>query len=242
MKVRGNSDLAAESGFSTPQGRVLPIPGNMVAQPQPYLVSGLHGQLGRTRWGRLSLIAVVASVIGVDTTLKVAALAAGNGIGVGVTVDTPTTVLRRLQPDHRLPRRRDQRRHSPRAVSAWLGDAGMTKHDHIRRSVALIAVIAAMATLSAIAAARTEVRTLPLGSTFTVTGLTGSLPGHSVRATGLVVVVKSWDGGEHRLITTARTDSHGHYRVAIKLTRRGLLSLRIVPPDKHVLLYLIRVV
>jgi hypothetical protein len=54
-------------------------------------------------------------------------------------------------------------------------------------------------------------------------------------------VVKSWDGGEHRLITTALTDSHGHYRVAIKLTRHGLLTLRIIPPDKHAFQYVIRV-
>jgi hypothetical protein len=117
----------------------------------------------------------------------------------------------------------------------------MTRRRHIRRGVALIAVIAAVATLSAVASAA-PVRTLPLGSTFTVTGLTGSLPGNSVRATGMVVVVKSWDRGKHRLITTALTDSHGHYRVAIKLTRRGLLTLRIIPPDKHVVQYLLRVV
>jgi hypothetical protein len=54
--------------------------------------------------------------------------------------------------------------------------------------------------------------------------------------------VKSWDGGKHRLITTALTDSHGRYQVAVKLTRRGLLTLRIIPPDKYVLKYLIRVV
>jgi hypothetical protein len=116
----------------------------------------------------------------------------------------------------------------------------MIRRRHICRGVALIAVITAAATLSAVAGAATEVRMLPLDSTFTVTGLTGSLPGHSVRATGLVVAVKSWDGGEHRLITTALTDSHGHYRVAIKLTRHGLLTLRIIPPDKHAFQYVIR--
>jgi hypothetical protein len=68
------------------------------------------------------------------------------------------------------------------------------------------------------------------------------LPGHSIRATRLVVVVKSWDGGEHRLITSALTDSHGHYRLAVKLTRRGLLTLRIIAPDKHATTYLLRVV
>jgi hypothetical protein len=117
----------------------------------------------------------------------------------------------------------------------------MSSRGHLRRGVELIAVIAAAVTLSSVAAAATEVRTLSLGSTFTVTGLTGSLPGHSGRATGLVVVVKSWDGGEHRLITTALTDSHGRYRVAVKLTRRGLLTLRIIPPDEHAITYLLRI-
>jgi hypothetical protein len=118
----------------------------------------------------------------------------------------------------------------------------MSRRGRIPRGLAFVAMSAAVATLSAVAAAATEVRTLPLGSTFTVTGLTGSLPGHSVRATGVVVVVKSWDRGEHRLITTALTDSHGHYLVAVKLTRRGLLTLRIIPPDKHATTYLLRVV
>jgi hypothetical protein len=118
----------------------------------------------------------------------------------------------------------------------------MTRRRHSRRGIALIAVIAAVATLLAVAAAATEVRTLPLGSTFTVTGQTGSLPSHSVRATGLVVVVKSWDRGEHRFITTALTDSHRHYLVAVKLTRRGWLTLRVIPPDKHATTYLLRVV
>ena len=111
----------------------------------------------------------------------------------------------------------------------------------MRYGLALVALLAGVATVTATASA-TKVRTLQLGSTFTVTGLTGSLPGRSVRATGLVVVVKSWDGGKHRLITTARTDSHGHYQVAVKLTRRGLLTLRITPPDKHAVQYLLRVI
>jgi hypothetical protein len=117
----------------------------------------------------------------------------------------------------------------------------MSRPGGIRRSVALIAMIAAVAILSSVALAA-PVRTVPLGSTFTVNGLTGSLPGHSVRATGLVVVVKSWGGGGHRLTTAALTDSHGHYLVAVKLTRRGLLTLRIIPPDKHATTYLLRVV
>jgi hypothetical protein len=104
----------------------------------------------------------------------------------------------------------------------------------MRYGPARVALLAGVATVTATASAA-KVWTLQLGSTFAVKGQTRSLPGKSVRATGGVVVVKSWDGGKHRLITTALTDSHGRYQVAIKLTRRGLLTLRIIPPDKHVL-------
>jgi hypothetical protein len=121
---------------------------------------------------------------------------------------------------------------SERRVRSWAA---------MRHGLALISLLIVMTAVTATASAA-KVRTLQLGSTFVVTGQTGSLPGKSVRATGTVVVVKSWDAGTSRLITTARTDSHGSYQVAIKLTRRGLLTLRITPPDKHDVRYLIRVV
>jgi type II secretory pathway component PulK len=56
----------------------------------------------------------------------------------------------------------------------------MSRRGRIDRGIAWIAVIAAVATLSAVAAASIEVRTLQLGSTFTVTGLTGSLASGSI--------------------------------------------------------------
>jgi uncharacterized protein (DUF58 family) len=110
-----------------------------------------------------------------------------------------------------------------------------------RYALALIALLAGTVTVTATASAA-KVWTLQLGSTFTVKGQTGSLPGKTVRATGKVVVVESWDDGKDRLITTLRTDSRGSYRVAVKPTRRGLLTMRIIPPDKDVVRYLIRVV
>lgn len=110
-----------------------------------------------------------------------------------------------------------------------------------RYGLTLISLLVGVTSVTVTASAA-KIRTLQLGSTFIVSGQTGSLAGQSVRTTGKVVVVKSWDGGESRLITTALTDSRGSYRVAVKLSRRGLLTLRITPPDKHVLQYLLRVV
>jgi len=72
------------------------------------------------------------------------------------------------------------------------------------------------------------------------TGQTGSAPGKA-RAVGIVVVRKSWDGSTFADFTKARTDAHGRYRVVITPKRRGLLRLRIVPPDKHVVSFVLQV-
>jgi hypothetical protein len=105
--------------------------------------------------------------------------------------------------------------------------------------VATAAVTAVMAFM-AVAASATTVQRVPVGGTFTVTGLTGSVEGKT-RAVGIVVVSKRWDGSKFAYFTKARTDSHGRYRIAITPRRRGLLRLRIVPPDKHVVSFVLQV-
>jgi hypothetical protein len=105
---------------------------------------------------------------------------------------------------------------------------------------ALMVVLSAAVTLSAVASAA-KVQTLQLGATFTVTGKTGSRPGETRRAIGLVVVRGKWESGVSYVMTTIHTDTHGNYRVAIKPSRRGLLTIRITPPDKHTVSYLLRV-
>jgi hypothetical protein len=109
----------------------------------------------------------------------------------------------------------------------------------MRRGLTLGAVVVAVA-VTAAAASATTVQTLRLGGTFTVTGQTGSAPGKA-RAVGIVVVRKSWDGSTFADFTKARTDAQGRYRVVITPKRRGLLRLRIVPPDKHVVSFVLQV-
>jgi hypothetical protein len=111
--------------------------------------------------------------------------------------------------------------------------------EFMRRGLTLGAVVVAVA-VTAAAASATTVQRLRLGGTFTVTGQTGSAPGKA-RAVGIVVVRKSWDGSTFADFTKARTDAHGRYRVVITPKRRGLLRLRIVPPDKHVVSFVLQV-
>jgi hypothetical protein len=82
---------------------------------------------------------------------------------------------------------------------------------------------------------------MQLGSTFTITGRTGSVQGTHARATGTVVLSGRWGVGPWHVITTAATDRTGNYRFTVKPNRRGNLTLRITPPDHHPRRYLLRV-
>jgi hypothetical protein len=98
----------------------------------------------------------------------------------------------------------------------------------------MAAVLAAVAALASPAfAAASRVTTLHLGDTLTVTGITGSAPGHVRRAVGPVVVQGRWNGGRRYVVTTTRTDTNGRYRFVVHPHRRGSLVLRIVLPDRH---------
>lgn len=82
---------------------------------------------------------------------------------------------------------------------------------------------------------------MQLGSTFTITGRTGSVQGTHARARGTVVLSGRWGVGPWHVITTAVTDPTGAYRLTVKPRRRGNLTLRIAPPDHHSRLYLLHV-
>jgi hypothetical protein len=82
---------------------------------------------------------------------------------------------------------------------------------------------------------------MQLGSTFTITGRTGSVQGTHARAAGTVVLSGRWGVGPWHVITTAATDRTGNYRFTVKPNRRGNLTLRITPPDHHPRRYLLRV-
>ena len=82
---------------------------------------------------------------------------------------------------------------------------------------------------------------MKLGSTFTVTGRTGSETGEHTRAVGKVVLSGRWGVGPWHVLTTTKTDGAGNYMFAIKPHRRGNLMLRIAPPDHHVRRYVLHV-
>ena len=83
--------------------------------------------------------------------------------------------------------------------------------------------------------------TLPLGSTFTVTGRTGSVKGKHDRAVGKVVVSGRWGNGSWHVLTTTRTDQAGNYVFRLRPHRRGDLTILIEPPDHHARHYMLHV-
>lgn len=109
----------------------------------------------------------------------------------------------------------------------------------ILRTIAVLVVAVAIAAPVALGASADQ--RVSLGGTFSVFGHTGSAAGAGP-ATGRVVMSGRWDAGPWRVVASARTDSKGRYRIAIKLHRRGILHLRITPPDGDDHLFVLHVV
>jgi hypothetical protein len=84
-------------------------------------------------------------------------------------------------------------------------------------------------------------KSVSVGATFTVSGRTGAAAG-ARPATGAVVMSGRWNAGPWRVIASSHTDSRGRYRLSIKLHRRGILNLRVSPPDGDDHLFVLRVV
>jgi hypothetical protein len=111
--------------------------------------------------------------------------------------------------------------------------------DRMRRRLLFFVVLAVLTLSPAALAARGF--SMKLGSTFTITGRTGSATGKHTRAVGKVVLSGHWGVGPWRVITRTVTDNAGYYRFAVKPRRRGDLTLRITPPDHHQRFYLLYV-
>ncbi len=77
-------------------------------------------------------------------------------------------------------------------------------------------------------------KTVSLGSTYTITGQTGTVRAGAPRATGRVTLNGRWDGGRLRLLAQTTTAVEGRYRLTIHLRRRGKLELRLTTPDHRV--------
>ena len=114
----------------------------------------------------------------------------------------------------------------------------------LRRSTALLALTAAVGVLVAapVRAAPPPALTLTLGATFIASGQTGSEPGKHQRALGTVFVRGRYGTGAWLLLKTTRTDATGHYRFTLRPSMRGVLTLRITPPDRRSRRYVLRVV
>jgi hypothetical protein len=115
--------------------------------------------------------------------------------------------------------------------------------DHMRRRLLSLLASAVLALVFAAPSFATAGHgfSMELGSTFTLTGRTGSVQGTHTRATGTVVLSGRWGVGPWHVITTAATDRSGNYRFTVKPQRRGNLTLRIAPPDHHPQRYLLHV-
>jgi hypothetical protein len=111
--------------------------------------------------------------------------------------------------------------------------------EHMRRRLLFLVVLAVLAVPSSAAAERGF--SMALGSTFTITGRTGSDAGKQSRAVGKVVLSGRWGVGAWHVLATTRTDRAGNYKLTITPHRRGELTLRIAPPDHHVRRYLLHV-
>jgi hypothetical protein len=100
------------------------------------------------------------------------------------------------------------------------------------KALSSIAVLAATLALAGagVALGAPSVVTTSIGSTFTVSGRTGSVPGAGP-ATGPVVMSGRWNGGAWRVVASAHTNARGRYRLSITVHRRGTLHLRVTPPD-----------
>lgn len=111
--------------------------------------------------------------------------------------------------------------------------------EHMRRRLLFPVALAVLAFPSVAAADRGY--SMKLGSTFTITGRTGSAAGTPTRAVGKVVLSGRWGLGAWHVIASTRTDSAGKYKLTVTPRRRGDLALRIAPPDHHVRRYLLHV-
>lgn len=143
------------------------------------------------------------------------------------------------------------RRHSPpflaridvRATKAGGKPTSRMRGEPMRRRflpVVVPAALAASLVVTCPAAAGNGV-SMKLGSTFTITGRTGSAPGKHTRAVGKVVLSGRWGTRPWHVLATTVTDGAGKYRFAITPRRRGTLTLRIAPPDHHPRRYVLHV-
>jgi hypothetical protein len=85
-------------------------------------------------------------------------------------------------------------------------------------------------------------RTVSVGSTYMITGQTGTLGHGRVRATGGVTLSGRSSSGQARVLARTTTAADGRFRLTIHLVTRGKLDLRLATPDRHVAHFTLTVV
>ncbi len=96
------------------------------------------------------------------------------------------------------------------------------------------ASLAVAGSAAASSSSRTDLHdtTIPLGSTYTITGQTA--PRNGRRVTGTVTLAGKLNSGPWMFLARTRTNASGSYKLAIRPTRRGRLQLRLSTPDQQV--------
>jgi hypothetical protein len=96
------------------------------------------------------------------------------------------------------------------------------------------AALAVAGSAAASSSHRTDLHdtTIPVGSTYTITGQTA--PRNGRRVTGTVTLAGKLNSGPWLLLARTQTTASGTYKLMIRPTRRGRLQLRLTTPDRQV--------
>jgi len=73
--------------------------------------------------------------------------------------------------------------------------------------------------------------TMTIGSTYLITGQTGTIHAGDRRATGMVTLTEHWVGGSRQIVVHRRTDSIGRFMLRIHPSHHGTLRFTVATPD-----------
>jgi hypothetical protein len=85
-------------------------------------------------------------------------------------------------------------------------------------------------------------RTIAVGSTYTITGQTGTRGPGTARATGAVTLSGRLGRNPSQVLAQTTTAADGRFRLTIHLAARGKLDLRLATPDHRLAHFTLTVV
>jgi hypothetical protein len=83
---------------------------------------------------------------------------------------------------------------------------------------------------------------MTIGSTYLITGQTGTIHAGDPRATGMVTLTERWIDGSRQIVLRRRTDSIGRFNLRIHPSRHGTLRFTVATPDVRTTQGLLQVV